>query len=558
MHENMLGTGVWVKTHIYQQGHMLNAVTYCVAAGNPEILRFSVDLRPLAVIVKRHHERLHKEAAAQKRTNPDKAMQSQKVSGFFDVVEAPFKGIGHAVHKLGRAKLVRAVSGAVAGVAKKAGGIAMAISPQNLVRHVLAGERIDHAILGDLKDKVHAATEIAPYVSTVVSLVPGIGSGVAGAIAASAALAEGHTITDAMIAAARNAVPGGAATAYAFDMAANLARGQSLEKAALEAARNQLPHEAQAAFDIGLAIVHGQKLQNVLKSGVAAVAPAMHLPNVSTSALSAFATAHAAFDAIEKGKDALNAVGKITAAKALLEKLEKASKELKPGQVEASLAAHPALAAKIANAKNVVAAAAHLSPQTVLEAKKNAEETVAKMKAIADAAKHDPDPLRRDAAQRSMQVLEIVAQHRKHVQSVAAAHAGGVPGIRIDAQGRLVKGRWVRGPGASNGYLHTRLGDQGGPGQWSQVNTLATSLPPVLSPPEHATAAAKHTKQARAHAAAAKVAPHPVQAAKHRKAAVTHAKTAAVHKAAAKFSGDDIVGCPVGANEPGLIGCGCA
>jgi hypothetical protein len=57
---------------------------------------------------------------------------------------------------------------------------------------------ISMAILSAVKDSSILENNI---VQTVASFVPGFGSGVAGAIAGAAALAEGHSITDAMVSA---------------------------------------------------------------------------------------------------------------------------------------------------------------------------------------------------------------------------------------------------------------------------------------------------------------------------------------------------------------------
>lgn len=150
----------------------------------------------------------------------------------------------------------------------------LAVTPIGLAQKIAEGARLDKAVLSDLRDKVQAAKDVAPYVSTVVSVVPGVGTGVAAAIGAGAALAEGRPITEAILAAARAAVPGGAAAQMGFDVAQRMARGQNVTEAALQAARAQLPPGAQAAFDVSLALVTGEKLQTALLRGVATMGPA--------------------------------------------------------------------------------------------------------------------------------------------------------------------------------------------------------------------------------------------------------------------------------------------
>jgi hypothetical protein len=120
-----------------------------------------------------------------------------------------------------------------------------------------AAEQATRAGISDLRESLR-------FASMVASFVPGVGTGVAAALAAANALASGERITDALIAAARNAIPGGAIAQVGFDMAVNLAKGKNLGEAALMAARSRLPGgpAAQAAFDAGLALAKGQSIQD--------------------------------------------------------------------------------------------------------------------------------------------------------------------------------------------------------------------------------------------------------------------------------------------------------
>jgi hypothetical protein len=125
-----------------------------------------------------------------------------------------------------------------------------------------AAKRAGQAGIGDVRESLRFAAMVAPF-------VPGIGTGAAAALAAANALASGERISDALIAAARNAVPGGALAQTAFDTAANLAKGKKLSEAVLDAARSRLPGgpAAQAAFDSGLALAKGKSLQDSLIAG---------------------------------------------------------------------------------------------------------------------------------------------------------------------------------------------------------------------------------------------------------------------------------------------------
>jgi len=122
-----------------------------------------------------------------------------------------------------------------------------------------AAQKAAQAGIGDLRKSLQFAAMVAPF-------VPGIGTGVAAALGAANALAAGQPITDALIAAARTAVPGGAIAQFAFDTAMNLAKGRPIAQALLESARSRVPGgpAAQAAFDAGLALAKGRNIQDAM------------------------------------------------------------------------------------------------------------------------------------------------------------------------------------------------------------------------------------------------------------------------------------------------------
>jgi hypothetical protein len=122
--------------------------------------------------------------------------------------------------------------------------------------------------IGDVRKSLQFAAMVAPF-------IPGIGSGVAAALGAANALAAGQPITDALIAAARNAVPGGAIAQFAFDTAVNLAKGKKIGDALLESGRSRIPGgpAAQAAFDAGFALAKGRNIQDAMFAAGARVLP---------------------------------------------------------------------------------------------------------------------------------------------------------------------------------------------------------------------------------------------------------------------------------------------
>jgi hypothetical protein len=148
-----------------------------------------------------------------------------------------------------------------------------ATAPLSMVVSLSHGERIDHALLDAAKSQLGGIKAIAPYAAAVVSFIPGIGTGVAAALAAGAALAEGKPIDQALEDAVKAAIPGGALAVSGFELAKKVASGQNVGKAVLEAARDQLPKEAQQAFDVGLAVVSGKQLQSAITSAIVNLAP---------------------------------------------------------------------------------------------------------------------------------------------------------------------------------------------------------------------------------------------------------------------------------------------
>ncbi len=131
-----------------------------------------------------------------------------------------------------------------------------------------AAQKAAQAGIGDVRKSLQFAAMVAPFVL-------GIGTGVAAALGAANALAAGQPISEALIAAARNAVPGGAVAQFAFDAAMNLAKGKKIGDALLESARSRIPGgpAAQAAFDAGLALAKGRNIQDAMFAAGARVLP---------------------------------------------------------------------------------------------------------------------------------------------------------------------------------------------------------------------------------------------------------------------------------------------
>lgn len=174
-----------------------------------------------------------------------------------------------------------------------------AAAPFDLAIAIGSGARLDHALVGALKQQLKIVKDVAPYAQTIVSLVPGLGTGVAAMIGAGAALAEGKSIDDIAIAAIRGAIPGGAASVAAFDVATKVAKGENVAQAAIQGARDLLPPgPAQKAFDVGVAVATGQKIQTALANGLMSLAPGQ-LQNIIAAGKAAVASVPGLTDAIK-------------------------------------------------------------------------------------------------------------------------------------------------------------------------------------------------------------------------------------------------------------------
>jgi hypothetical protein len=137
------------------------------------------------------------------------------------------------------------------------------------------GESLANALKGAVKGQVDAVRDQLKLAEMVAPFVPGVGAGVAAALGAANALAAGRPITEAVLAAARSAVPGGAIAQAAFDVAMNLAKGKNIGTAIMETARDRLPGgpAARAAFDTAVALAQGKRLQDAAFAAAGRILP---------------------------------------------------------------------------------------------------------------------------------------------------------------------------------------------------------------------------------------------------------------------------------------------
>src|SRR5258705_448106 len=168
----------------------------------------------------------------------------------------------------------------------------IAVAPRSLAEDLLHGARIDHALVHSFKAQVADLKTLAPYAQTVISFVPAVGPGVSGAMGASLALADGHPLSEAIIAGVKGAIPGGPLAQSAFSAATALAQGKRLDEAAVAAL--PIPESQKQALHTALSVAQklakGQKVKDVVLSEALSKLP----PNVAKAVHVGIAVGHAA------------------------------------------------------------------------------------------------------------------------------------------------------------------------------------------------------------------------------------------------------------------------
>jgi hypothetical protein len=243
-----------------------------------------------------------------------------------DIVKGVGKAIGGVGHAIGDAakfagrtvgKVVHAVADVSSSIADTLGKIPIVGSALKglygltygslfqTIDNIASGVRLDKALLRHFESQIQDIKDVAPYVQTVVSFVPGIGPGISGAISAGLSLAQGKSIDQALIDAAIGAIPGGAlaqtaakigvaaaqgkpiadaaidalpippvardGAKAAFHVMQDVAQGKRVDRALLAEANKQiqnLPPELQKAAQVGIALGQGKKLQDIAKQQV--------------------------------------------------------------------------------------------------------------------------------------------------------------------------------------------------------------------------------------------------------------------------------------------------
>jgi len=182
------------------------------------------------------------------------------LGGFVRSVGRAVGGVTRAVGKIGPVRdLTRAATRVARTVSKAAetvgkipilgdaaragiGAVRLSLGPAAIAidagSRLARGENLGRALTGAVGGQIDAIRDQLKLAEMVAPFVPGIGTGVAAALGAANALAAGRPITEAVLAAARGALPGGKIAQAAFDVAMNLAQGKNIGEAALASLRN--------------------------------------------------------------------------------------------------------------------------------------------------------------------------------------------------------------------------------------------------------------------------------------------------------------------------------
>ena len=133
-------------------------------------------------------------------------------------------------------------------------------APLELVLDIgVRGKSVDQAALVRFQQALKGLTAVGPYAEMIVSLVPGIGTGIAAALGAALALANGQPLNNALIAAVKAAIPGGPLVQACFQVSCDVA------KAAIDHKGLDLNTAIGIAEDVGLV---GLQLPDSIKAQI--------------------------------------------------------------------------------------------------------------------------------------------------------------------------------------------------------------------------------------------------------------------------------------------------
>jgi peptidoglycan hydrolase-like protein with peptidoglycan-binding domain len=256
--------------------------------------------------------------------SPDSGRRKAELTQIWRELEAHMNNQGGFIKAIGGA--LGSVGSGLASVGKGVVGVAKGIatpvaalvtSPARLASDIASGKNVFASLKDTVKRDLNSAKEIAPYAQAVLSVVPGVGSGVNAAIAAGSALAQGQPITSAIVSGLKNSLPGGPLAAQAFDTTYAIARGQNVGDAALQALVNNAPGGdiGRQAAQTAIAVAKGQNLQQAalgLVKGVAAEQLGKNLPDTAPILKSAVSDLAQGKNIVDTAKNAVGATAMAT------------------------------------------------------------------------------------------------------------------------------------------------------------------------------------------------------------------------------------------------------
>jgi uncharacterized membrane protein len=400
--------GVWVKTRFWREGPYLKATVYSVANGEPKVVELSVDVRPIARAVMRWHQKLHSEQALQA------SVRGVPIVGWS--LKKMWKGVKQTAQKIGRTKLVKGVVNVTKTVAKAAKTVAKS------------------KVLGGVLAVASAFPLTAPFAAPAL-----------GAYAAANAAVKGVET-------------GAKVVKTAGSLASTITRGKKLASQASAASAKAKTAVAAAS----------QTMSAAQRAAIAAKAKAAGKIQLTAQGKAAVAATIARAPAGAARSAAANALAARLKTVANLRQQAALAKNLPPAAgkaVVASAQAGVAAAAAIAAGK---AAEAKLADPKVRAQLTAAQSEAAKATAALESVKKAAQTGNLDAT-KSAVIVDLVARNRARIQAMSQANAGGLPGLLITPQGKLVRGRWrVQAKAGSNGTLYT------GPGKPTEKGSYTT------------------------------------------------------------------------------------
>lgn len=403
-------SGVWVKTRFWRDGPYLKATVYSVAAGEPRVVELSVDLRPIARAVMRMHAALHSKAGL------DAAVRGKPIVGWS--LGKMWRGVKKTAQKIGRSKLVKGVVSVTKAVAKGAKAV------------------VKSKVLGSVLAVASVFPLTAPFAAPALGAYAAANAAVKGVEVGKKVVTTASALASTITRGKRMASQASGASTRAKAAVATASQSMTAQQRASIATR------AKAAANIKLTAQGKATVAASLARAPAGAARA----KVATALASRLKTVASLRQQAVLARSLPKAAGAAVATSA---KLGLAA--------AAAIAAGKAAEAKLANPK--------VKAQLVA-AKTEGEKAMAVLEGVKKAAATGNLD-----AQKSAVIVDLVARNRARIQAMSQANAGGLPGLLITPQGKLVRGRFrVQAKAQATGLLYTGPGKTAEHGSYASVS----------------------------------------------------------------------------------------